>query len=145
MPVHDYRCPTCYKVYEQFVSVKELYTKIFACPEHEVPVELERVFLRAPAGFVQKDICYDSPVDGRAVTSKHARIEDLRRNECVEWEPGMRQDAERKRQEAETRLDKALDETVDAAVDVLSTRKKEKLIEETRAGATLEVTRGTLH
>lgn len=103
----------------------------------------DKVFLKAPAGFVQKDICYDSPIDGRAVTSKHARLNDLARHECIAYDPGMKQDAERSRRDAEARLDKAMDETIDAALEVMDTRKKEKLVSEISSGADVNVERGT--
>lgn len=32
---------------------------------------------------------YTSPIDGRPITSRSARREDLKRNNCVEWEPSM--------------------------------------------------------
>ena len=46
----------------------------------------ERDAVAAP--MVQADIPdYRSPVDGRLITSRSARREDLRRNDCVEAEP----------------------------------------------------------
>jgi putative FmdB family regulatory protein len=57
---------------------------------------LQRVF-EAPA--VKGDIApYQSPVDGRWIDSSRARREDLKRNGCIEWEPGIRQDIPRIRQ-----------------------------------------------
>lgn len=37
---------------------------------------------------------YTSPIDGRPITSRSERREDLKRNNCVEWEPGMGPKAE---------------------------------------------------
>lgn len=34
---------------------------------------------------------YRSPVDGKLITSRHARREDLKRSGCVEWDPGTGQ------------------------------------------------------
>lgn len=42
---------------------------------------------------------YRSPVDGRWVDSRAARREDLKRNNAIEWEPGIRQDLPRRQQE----------------------------------------------
>lgn len=102
-----------------------------------------KVFLKAPAGYVQPDICYDSPIDGRAITNKHARIEDLRRNECQEYDPGMKQDAERRRRDDEVALDKSVDASVDEFFATAGARKVEKLAEEMHAGASLEVNRAS--
>jgi hypothetical protein len=33
---------------------------------------------------------YRSPIDGRLITSRSARREDLKRNNCVEYEPSMK-------------------------------------------------------
>ena len=35
---------------------------------------------------------YTSPIDGRPVMNMAQRREDLKRNDCIEWEPGIRQD-----------------------------------------------------
>ncbi len=32
---------------------------------------------------------YASPIDGRLIATRHDRREDLKRNNCVEWEPSM--------------------------------------------------------
>lgn len=32
---------------------------------------------------------YTSPIDGRVITSRSARRDDLKRNNCVEYEPSM--------------------------------------------------------
>jgi hypothetical protein len=32
---------------------------------------------------------YQSPIDGRPINSRQERIDDLKRNNCVEWEPSM--------------------------------------------------------
>lgn len=36
---------------------------------------------------------YRSPIDGKMITSRSHRREDLARNGCVEWEPGIGQKA----------------------------------------------------
>lgn len=59
---------------------------------------------------------YQSPVDGRWIDSRVARKEDLRRTGSVEWEPGLREQAERNRLESIESDLKVLDATVDKAV-----------------------------
>ena len=39
---------------------------------------------------------YLSPIDGTPITSRSHRREDLKRNNCVEWEPGIGAKAELK-------------------------------------------------
>jgi hypothetical protein len=74
--------------------------------------------LEAPA--VVPDIpAYTSPVDGRLIEGRRAREEDLKRNGCVPWEPGMRQDVERKQRELERETDRMVDSFVEEAVTQL--------------------------
>lgn len=48
----------------------------------------KRSHLCAP--MVVRDIQeYRSPVDGKLISSRSARREDLKKNDCVEWEPGI--------------------------------------------------------
>jgi hypothetical protein len=43
-----------------------------------------------PAPMVMRPMAeYRSPIDGRLITSKQERREELKRNDCVEWEPGI--------------------------------------------------------
>lgn len=40
--------------------------------------------------FIARDLpAYRSPIDGRVIDGRAARREDLKRNNCVEVEPGM--------------------------------------------------------
>lgn len=137
MPLHDFRCPLGHD-FEAVVGQGQDHAY---CVEHKTLGN--KVFLRAPAGFVQKDICYDSPIDGRPITNRFARIEDLRRNECVEYDPGMRQDAARRKQAEDAALDASVDRSVEEFIATAPTRKVEKLAEELNAGVSLEVTRAS--
>lgn len=136
MPLHDFRCAAGH-VHDAFVG--------HGVNLHDCPCGLtaDKVFLTAPMGFVQRDICYDSPIDGKPITNKHARREDLRRNDCVEWDPGMKQDAERKRAEVERSLDQGVERSVDEFFATAGTRKLEKLEAEVRAGADARIERAS--
>ena len=90
---------------------------------------------KAPMVFVQPDICYDSPIDGKPITSKHARIEDLARNNCQEYDPGMRQDYDRRVRESEAALEKSVEESIDREISAMPARKRELLQSELAAGA----------
>lgn len=49
----------------------------------------KRADLNAP--MVMRDIePYRSPVDGKLIGSRSSRREDLKANDCVEWEPSLR-------------------------------------------------------
>jgi hypothetical protein len=71
----------------------------------EVPLDSRQPSV-APAVFGDLPE-YDSPIDGRIVSGRKARREDLKRNRCRPWE-GMEQEkkeAARHRAEADRRLD----------------------------------------
>lgn len=45
---------------------------------------------RVCAPMVRPDIPeYRSPIDGKLISSRSTRREDLKKNGCVEWEPGL--------------------------------------------------------
>jgi hypothetical protein len=56
---------------------------------------------------------YTSPIDGRLISGRKQRREDLKRNHCVEYDPGMKDDAKRFRAEQERRFDRSLRETME--------------------------------
>lgn len=56
---------------------------------------------------------YQSPVDGKLVSGRKQRREDLKRTGCVEYDPGVRQDAERKRADNERQYQKQLAEATE--------------------------------
>lgn len=136
MPLHDFRCERGH-VTEEFVAqgVDQITCACY--------LPASKVFLTPPMGFVQADVCYDSPIDGRPITSRQARIEDMRRNDCIEYDPEMKKDAERRIRERDAELERSVDESVDATIAAMPARKREKLEAEMFAGLTAVPERGT--
>jgi len=99
--------------------------------------------MEAPMVFVKPDVHYESPIDGRVISSKQQRLDDLARSNCIEYDPEMKTDAERRRQEADKVLDKAVDSTVEAAFEKMPVKKKERLTNELVGGITAEPVRLT--
>jgi len=90
----------------------------------------------------RQDVCYDSPIDGRPVTSWHARQEDLKRHDCIEYDPEMNKDAVRRRKESEAAFDHSVEETAKTLVAKLPPKKRAALKKEiVNQGATMEVQR----
>lgn len=137
MPLHDFECPAGH-VTEEVVGAGIEQILCRHCPDLA-----QRVFLRAPMGIVRPDIHYTSPIDGREITSVQARLEDLARSDCVPYEPGIKQDQERKRMESEAALERSVDNTVDREIALMPARKRERLEAELTGGLTAEPTRGT--
>jgi hypothetical protein len=84
---------------------------------------------------------YHSPIDGRLITTAAQRREDMARNDCIEYEPGMRQDVDRNARNDELALDRAVDETFDREIAKMTAHKLERLDAEMSAGLTAEVAR----
>lgn len=110
---------------------------------NKVAFEHGKRIIYAPMVFVQKDICYDSPIDGRAITSRAARADDLARANCIEYDPGMKQDRERRIAESERALDASVERHVEESFHKMPSAKREKLANELVAGATAETLRLT--
>jgi hypothetical protein len=99
--------------------------------------------MSAPYVFVRGDVCYDSPIDGRPITNRHARIEDMKRAGCVEYDPGMKQDRERLLKENDSALDASIERHVEESFHKMPSAKKERLTNELAAGITAEPLRLT--
>lgn len=139
MPTYEYRCEAGH-VFERFLPISG-YKAPQTC---DCGKGSERYFSTAPKGFVQRECVYDSPIDGRPITSWAQRREDMARNGCQEYDPGMKQDYERRIRDSETRLDKEVEASLDAAIEQLPTRKKEALEQELRGGADATIERGSV-
>lgn len=139
MPLHDWRCEGGH-TYEQFIERDKLHVQQFC----QCGAAATRVFLTPPMTFVQPDICYESPIDGRAITSMAQRREDLARSDCVPYDPELKKDHVRKLKEQDEALELSVDRTVDEEIAKMPARKKEKLAAEMQAGLTAEVVRQTV-
>ncbi len=102
-----------------------------------------RRFLPLPMAFVRPDICYDSPIDGRHITNKYAREEDLKRHGCIEYDPEMKKDAARRRAEADAAIERQVDTHVEKTIMGMGQKQKERLTNELQAGMTPEIVRQT--
>jgi len=133
MPVYDFLCSQGH-VTEAMAPVGD------ASIECRCGLRAGKVFLQMPLSSVSK-VEYTSPVDGRPVLTKQARLNDLARHDCIPYEPGMRQDAERRRQDADRALDAAVDATVESEIHRMPARKREQLAAELSHGVSAEVIR----
>lgn len=104
----------------------------------------EKVILTAPTGYVQADVCYDSPITGEAITSRAKRIEDMAKHGCTEYDPGMKQDYQRRISEQEKRLDASMDATVNELIEKMPARKRESLAAELASGVEVTPVRQTV-
>lgn len=139
MPTYEYRCAN-----------KHTATKFFRVKDYVEAVDCEKCDLAAVRVFTAPamvkaavDVCYDSPIDGRPITNHAARIEDMKRNDCIEYDPEMKKDAARRQADRQAALESAVEETVCREVAKLPPKKKEQLVKEVvHQGMTLEAVRG---
>lgn len=129
MPLYEYICEQGH-AFERVLPVAE-----YKAPQHCVCGALGQKIISAPTVFASKDICYDSPIDGRPITSMKARLQDLARSNCVEYDPEIKKDYARRVEREQKHLEKTLDASVEAAVEAMPTRKRERLESELKAGA----------
>jgi len=143
MPVYVYACPECLHSFEKFRSVAQ-FQRTEDCPVCDA---VARQVITAPMVIIPAHMSatgesgYRSPIDGRPITTAAQRREDMARNDCVEYEPGMRQDVDRRVIEDEKALDRAVDETFDREIAKMPAAKLERLDAEMSAGMSAEVAR----
>ncbi len=88
------------------------------------------------------DVRYDSPINGRPITSHAQRIEDMKRHDCIEYDPGMKQDAQRRMDESDASLDASIERHVEKEIAKMPTKQRGKLVSElTEQGMTTEYVR----
>ena len=129
MPTYEYSCG-CGAMFDRVLRVKD-----YDQPQTCECGAIARKRISRPMVFVSQDICYDSPIDGRPITSKQARLDDLARSGCIPYEPGMKQDYQRRIAQDEARLDAKMEKTVEAEIERMPSDKRERLHAELLGGA----------
>lgn len=114
MPVYEYQCPEGHVTNELRAIVDR-----DRAPECYCGHMTRKVILHAPRVFGDYE-GYESPVTGRWVEGRRARIEDLRQSGCRPYENGERQEFERRMVAREKELDTVVDEVVDRSMEALT-------------------------
>lgn len=123
MPIYQAKCDTCGTVQEYYAPVAQCHVTPECCGG-----KTEKVILTAPMGFVSH-IAYTSPIDGRPITTKQARADDLARSNCRPWE-GMeqeRKEASRRQAYAEQAQDAKLERCIADTLASMEPEKKQAL------------------
>ncbi len=142
MPLYEYHCRSGHR-FSRFDSVSN-HQSLRLCP---TCFAASRQVITAPILVkAAADVCYDSPIDGSHITSRDKRNEDLKRNGCREYDPGMKTDYHRNLKDSESALDKAVDASVEAAIEKMPSAKRGKLFSELmEQGASANIIRMTPH
>lgn len=136
MPTYAYEC-ACGRSFDRVLPVSR-YNEPQTC---DCGLSARKV-ITPTWGYVQRECRYDSPIDGRPITSWRQRADDLARNGCQEYDPGMKQDYHRRMERDDAALEKKLEATVEAQIETMGARKRERLQAELDSGATATPERG---
>ena len=138
-PAYSYRCANKHET-TKFFRVRD-YVEAVDCDQCELAAV--RVFTVPVMVTAKPDLCYDSPVTGKPITSWAAREEDLKRHNCIEYDPEMKKDSDRRNQERDAALDASIEQSVSRQIAKMSSAKRQQLIKEVVGqGVTAEVKRG---
>lgn len=108
MPVYEYRCTACRRVFERVLPVAEYLSQQFcACG-----CVGQKVILHAPKVFSDYE-GYESPGTGKWVEGRAAREKDLRECNCRPYELGEREEAVRRADANDRQLDTFVDHVVE--------------------------------
>lgn len=138
MPTYQYEC-VCGNEFEKILPVDQ-YLDPQWCHCGKRANKILSVPLMVSA---QKECRYTSPIDDRPITSWRQRRDDLARNGCQEYDPEMKKDYHRRIERENAALERKLESTVEAEIESMGARKREKLQAELDAGATATPERGT--
>lgn len=134
MPIYEFSCE-CGARFDRFLPLAK-YAEKQTCNCGKTAQR------RISAPFVQVDIpAYQSPIDGRIIGSRAQRREDLARSGCVEYDPGMKTEADRRRDREDAALDAKIESHVEEQIYAMPARKREHLAAELEGGMNVEVVR----
>jgi putative FmdB family regulatory protein len=134
-------------IYEYSCKRGHHFERVLAVADYQTPqicecgADSRRIISLPRLVKVSPDVRYDSPIDGRPITSMAQRRDDMARNNCQEYDPMMRQDAERFRARTEAALDAKMGETVEREIATMPGDKREKLGNELSSGAEIAIER----
>lgn len=106
MPLYTYQCNICSKKHEAFRRVDNRLDSPLCCG---VPTAKQ---VEAP--IVRPDLeGYTSPIDGRWIEGKKARMEDLKRNDCIPYDEDFKKEVISKQDKLRDDTEKAIDRIVE--------------------------------
>lgn len=135
MPLYDILCQSGHKS-EQFIPLEKFKEAIICscgAPANRL--------ISAPM-FSVEDVGYTCPITDKWIGSKAEHKENLAQHGCRVFETGEKEAAIARRKAEDDAFDKAVETTVEKAVEAMPSDKREKLYSElTRQGLDAQVTR----
>lgn len=109
MPFYDFQCPVCSTKEAHYAKIADRDQPILHCA-----TPMQRL-ITAP--MVQVDIpAYISPASGKWIDSRSARREDLKREGCIAYEPGIKEHIAAVSAAEKEKVAQVFDATVDRTV-----------------------------
>lgn len=136
MPLYEYACARSHR-FIRFLSLADHQSSVpCKCGQLAHQVITAPLYVKSST-----EVRYTSPVDGTPITSRHAWQEDMKRNNCVPYDPEMKTDYHRRQAESDASLDRMIDAHVEETIEKMPTAKRAKLHSELiDQGVTAEVT-----
>lgn len=126
MPIYVYKCENGHE-FDVFKKIKDIDQKVVCECGKEAKRKIVPTMLNCD---IQPWDYYVSPATGKYITSYKDRKEDMEASGCVDYDPGVKKDYQKRIKDDEARLDKAIDQTVEAEIEKMPSSKKEKLANE---------------
>lgn len=137
MPLYDFMCLKGHK-FDRFLKLADWDAKqICECGAEAVKQLSAPMFSIDATNFP----AYQSPSTGKWITSKTQRREDLKVSGCVEYEPSMVQEQQRRHASEDAKIDRMVDEHVEKTIYEMPTQQREKLVSELEGGIDVQVQR----
>ena len=126
MPLYEFVCSNGHK-FDRFLKLAD-YDKVQTC---ECGVEAVKQ-LSAPMFSIDATnfVPYHSPATGHWITSKTQRREDMKASGCVDYEPSLKAEQEKRHAAEDAELDKKVEEHVEREIIAMPVEKREKLASE---------------
>lgn len=141
MPTYTYQCDQQHVTTE--IASMRCYRPVVPCGT--CGQSSERIFTPPLLVKVAQDVHYTSPITGEPIRSYAARAEDMARHGAVEYDPGMTQDVERRREESWKQFEDDVDRTVAEDIAKMPSTKRAQLAKEVvEMGLTTEAVRQTV-
>lgn len=126
MPTYSYKCPDGHTTLVMVpVSMYQSSVPCGTCED-----QAERIFTAPVLVKVAQDVHYESPITGQPIRSHAARKEDMARHECVEYDPEMKRDYDRRREDSQRQFEAGIEQTVTEEIAKMPSAKKAQLARE---------------
>jgi putative FmdB family regulatory protein len=123
MPLYAYKCSNNHK-FDRFLKLKD-YDQAQTCECNAAAIKQ----LSAPMIHVDFP-AYVSPASGKYITSRTERREDLKATGCVEYEPSLKAEQEKRHAAEDAALDAKVEEHVEREIIAMPVEKREKFAAE---------------